>query len=151
MKSNAVSLLVILSILTVGCAEAPSKQTMGAVVGGALGGIGGSQIGSGKGKTTAIIAGTLLGAIIGGAIGQSMDSTDQQQAYRALENMPDNQPVAWKNPNTNSQYTVTPTSTYMSNGSTPCRNYSTVAVIDGQRETLYGTACRQSDGTWKSS
>ncbi|ALG66914.1 RT0821/Lpp0805 family surface protein [Beggiatoa leptomitoformis] len=151
MKLNVISLFVVISIFTIGCAEGPSKQTMGAAVGGVLGGIGGSQIGGGKGKTTAIIAGTLLGAIIGGSIGQSMDTTDRQQAYNTLENVPDNQAVAWKNPNTTSQYTVTPTSTYTGSSGNPCRDYSTVAVINGQRETIYGTACRQPDGSWKSS
>lgn len=30
-----------------------------------------------------------------------------------------------------------------------CRGYSTQAVIDNQVQTLTGTACRQSDGSWR--
>ena len=32
----------------------------------------------------------------------------------------------------------------------PCRNYSSEAIIDGKRQTVHGTACRQTDGSWKS-
>ena len=30
-----------------------------------------------------------------------------------------------------------------------CREYRTVATIDGRSERLYGTACRQPDGSWR--
>ncbi|OQW92117.1 MAG: hypothetical protein BWK78_02630, partial [Thiotrichaceae bacterium IS1] len=32
-----------------------------------------------------------------------------------------------------------------------CRDYETIAVIEGQRESLWGKACRQNDGFWKPS
>jgi len=31
----------------------------------------------------------------------------------------------------------------------PCREYTLEALIGGQPETIYGTACRQADGSWK--
>ncbi len=31
----------------------------------------------------------------------------------------------------------------------PCREYDTVAEIDGRLQRLYGRACRQPDGSWK--
>lgn len=30
-----------------------------------------------------------------------------------------------------------------------CREYTRQIVIDGEEQTAYGTACRQSDGTWR--
>jgi surface antigen len=141
-------ILLALSVFATGCTSAPSKQTTGAVVGGIAGGALGSQLGGGTGNKIAIVAGTLLGAALGGAIGGSMDKADETYAQSALESSLDNEPVQWVNPNTQNQYTVTPTKTYTSNG-TPCREFSTTAVIDGQKETVYGTACRQSDGTWQ--
>lgn len=32
---------------------------------------------------------------------------------------------------------------------TQCREYNSTAVIDGSRVPVYGTACRQPDGSWR--
>jgi len=142
--------IVIIGLLVSACTvqQPPSKQSVGAIIGGALGGIAGSQVGGGKGKIAATIGGTLIGALIGGAIGNTMDATDQQQAALAIERKPTNQTAVWRNPDTQVQYEVTPTKTYETSTG-PCREYKTVAIINEQREVLYGTACRQADGTWK--
>lgn len=144
--------LASVTLLTASLAVLPgcvTKESSGAVIGGALGGIGGSQIGQGKGRTAAIIAGTLAGALVGGAIGRTMDQSDHVRTQQTLEQTPTGHTVAWTNPDSGSQYQVTPVKTY--NTSTgPCREYSTVAIIDGRKETIYGTACRQPDGSWKS-
>ncbi len=152
MKMRLLSMVVLSSLVVMtGCGGGNmgvTKETGGAVLGGAAGGALGSQVGDGKGRTAAIIGGTLLGALLGGAVGRSMDTTDRLQAQRALENSPSGEPVKWYNPDNNAQYEVTPTRTYY-RGEQPCREFTTVAVIDGKRETVYGTACRQSDGTWQ--
>jgi surface antigen len=132
------------------CQTTPTQQQTGAAVGGVLGGVLGAQVGQGSGRTAAIIAGTLAGAYIGGAVGRSMDETDRLKAAHALETSRTHQPVSWTNPDTGAAYTVTPTRTYQSaSAETVCREYSTEAVIDGRREVVYGTACRQPDGTWQ--
>ncbi len=136
-------------LLMTGCTGV-TKQDVGMATGGILGGAIGSQIGKGHGRTAAIIVGTLAGAYIGGAIGSSMDRQDRYYANQSLETYQDNQSNSWTNPNTGNQYTVTPTNTY-NTSSGPCREYTTEAVIDGRRETIYGTACRRSDGTWQAS
>jgi len=144
------SVLLALTIFVAGCqGNMPSKQTTGAVIGGVAGGALGSQLGGGTGNKIAIVAGTLLGAALGGAMGGSMDRADETYAQNALENSSDNETVQWVNPNTKNQYTVTPTSTYTQPNGVPCREFSTTAVIDGQKETVYGRACRQADGTWQ--
>jgi surface antigen len=135
--------------LMAGCTGV-TKRDVGMATGGILGGVLGAQVGKGRGRTAAIIVGTLAGAYIGGAIGNSMDQQDRYMANQSLENYRDHQSNSWTNPNTGNQYTVTPTNTYQNN-SGYCREYTTEAVIDGRRETIYGTACRQPDGTWQAS
>lgn len=150
MSIKTVSFVLAASLVLSACAgNAPSKQTSGAAIGGVLGGIAGSQIGGGTGRTVATISGVLLGAALGGAIGSSMDETDRIKTAQTFENTPDNQVSQWRNPNTNTVYNVTPTNTYQTSAGTYCREFKTVAIIDGQQETVYGTACRQPDGTWK--
>jgi len=43
---------------------------------------------------------------------------------------------------------VTPTKTYET-AAGPCREYTIDAIIGGSTEKIYGTACRQADGSWK--
>lgn len=150
MNIKVISFFTIVSLLLVACEQNPNKQTAGAVLGGIAGGALGSQVGGGRGRDIAMIAGTILGAAIGGAVGASMDRSDAQQAQSVFESRKDNETVGWTNPNTNTQYEVTPTRTYQTSAGTYCREFSTTAVIDGERETVYGTACRQPDGSWQS-
>jgi surface antigen len=149
MKIKTVVFFAALSLSLMGCqGSMPSKQTSGAVLGGVAGGAAGTLFGKGKGKQVAIVAGTLLGAGLGGIIGASMDRTDTLSMQSALStNNPTGQPVSWNNPNTNAQYQLTPTSTFENTQGQTCREYTTVGIINGQREEIQGTAC-QKDGQW---
>lgn len=139
------------AVTLTGCAEGGGvrNQDAGAVVGGVLGGVLGSNVGKGSGRTAAIIAGTLAGAVIGGKVGQYMDEQDRMKAQQALETTRTGEPVAWRNPDTNARYEMTPTRTYQTADSGPCRDYTMDAWIEGRKEVVTGTACRQADGTWK--
>jgi surface antigen len=150
MKIKIVGFFAVLSLALMGCqGSMPSKQTSGAVLGGVAGGVAGSVIGKGKGQQVAIVAGTLLGAALGGAIGGSMDQTDTLQMQSALNaNNPTGQAVTWNNSNTQTQYTVTPTSTFQNAQNQTCREYTTIGIINGKREEMHGTACQQPDGSW---
>lgn len=130
-----------------GCATGPTQEQTGAVVGGALGGLLGAQVGGGRGTTAAIIAGTLAGAAIGGSVGRTMDTVDRGQLAGTLEQVPDNQTQAWRNPNTGAQFEVTPQRTFRSGGR-DCREYTMLAYINGQPEQVTGVACRDSQGNW---
>jgi surface antigen len=149
MQLKLLPLTLCASIALTGCAsyQGEHEQT-GMVVGGVLGGLLGSQVGEGGGRTAAIIVGTLIGTAIGGSVGQSMDETDRIKTTRSLETIRTGVPTSWQNPDSGNSYTVTPTRTYESEGS-PCREYTIDAVIGGKREDVYGTACRQPDGSWK--
>ena len=131
------------------CETPPTKQQTGTVAGAVVGGVVGSTIGGGSGRTAAIVVGTVAGAIIGGNIGKKMDEADRIKAAQALEATPTGQHSTWRNPDNGNQYTVTPTRTYDAS-SGPCREYTMDATVDGKRDKVQGTACRQSDGTWKS-
>ncbi len=137
------------SVLLAGCSQETQKQDAGTVVGGALGGLLGAQVGSGSGRVAAAVAGTIAGALIGGSIGKSMDQVDRMKATQSLERTPTGQTSTWQNPDTGNKYAVTPTHTYVNDGGAPCRDYTTEGWIDGKREVIKGTACRQPDGTWR--
>lgn len=137
------------AVMATGCATYQGQQEQaGMVIGGVLGGVLGSEIGGGHGRTAAIIAGTLAGAAIGGAIGHSMDEVDRMKTAQTLETVRTGVPAQWRNPDTGNQYTVVPTRTYETSGG-PCREYTIDAKIGGRTEKVYGTACRQPDGSWK--
>jgi surface antigen len=136
--------------LLVACETTPEhqKEQAGAVIGAVVGGVVGSQVGGGSGRVAAAVAGTIAGGFIGHAIGLNMDDTDQLKARQALEGSRTGEPTTWRNPDTGATYTVVPTLTYQgTNG--PCREYTLDANVGGKPAQLYGTACRQSDGSWK--
>ena len=131
-----------------GCATEPTQRDVGMVIGGILGGVLGSQVGRGHGATAATVAGSIIGAVVGGAVGRSMDETDRLKVGTSLETVRTGVPSTWQNPDSNTSYTVVPTRTYDSAGG-PCREYTVDAVIGGNTERAYGTACRQPDGSWR--
>lgn len=149
MSKSVAAVLLGSSLLLVGCSQETKNQDVGTVVGGALGGLLGAQVGSGTGRVAAAVAGSIAGALIGGSIGRSMDELDRLKAAQALEATPTGQTSTWQNPDTGNSYSVTPTQTYTNNSGAPCRDYTTEGWIDGKREVIKGTACRQSDGTWR--
>lgn len=149
MKSN-ISIIFSLATLLLLVACNPSKQSVGTVVGAGSGAFIGSQIGGGDGKLAAVAIGTLLGAYLGSSIGQSLDELDQYKIQQILESSSTGTTVAWKNPDSNIDYSVTPTKTYESTLG-PCRDYTTEAVISGKAEIVHGTACRENDGAWHAS
>ncbi len=149
-KKIIVSILLTSVIGINGCATTGQGQNeqAGVIIGGILGGVLGSHVGKGDGRTAAIILGSLVGASIGGAVGHSMDDTDRLKTTHSLENIRTGVPTSWNNPDTGNAYTVTPTRTY-EEAVGPCREYTIDAVIGGKKEKVYGTACRQPDGSWK--
>ncbi len=132
-----------------GCAASGGpNETSGTIIGGVLGGALGSQVGGGTGRTAATVIGALIGANIGANVGRSMDGNDRARTAQAFETAPTGQPTQWVNPDTRNQYTVTPTRTYETAGA-PCREYTMQAVVGGRPDNVYGTACRQADGSWR--
>ena len=133
------------------CANDPSREQKGQVIGGLVGGVVGSQFGDGSGKTATTLLGVLAGAAVGGAIGRDMDEQDRRRTAFVLEKVPTGETAHWVNPDTGRAYRVTPTRTFHTD-SGPCREYRVQAVDrpDGELRALPATtACRQADGNWK--
>lgn len=150
-NTRQVSIFLLLSLLLgllLSCAGQGQHEQTGTVIGGLLGGVLGSQVGDGRGRTAAIIAGTLIGTAVGGSIGQSMDEVDRQKVVMSLENVRTGVPTRWQNPDSGNAYAVVPTRTWTSSTG-PCREYTINAKVAGQEDSVYGTACRQADGSWK--
>lgn len=146
MKRVAKSSLCICTALFLSLAACATHEQTGALTGAGVGAATGSAL------TRGSVVGTLLGAFIGAAvgaeIGRQMDEADRRHAAYALEHNPTNQPARWVNPDTGYEYTFTPTRTYQG-GQGPCREFVMNALIGGQPEQVYGTACRQPDGSWQ--
>jgi surface antigen len=150
MKIRKASGIVAILAFLMGCTgNYATKENAGTLTGAAVGDVG-SQIGGGKGQLAATAAGAIAGALVGGTVGKSMDEVDRMKANQALESSRIGYTTSWRNPDTDDTYSITPTRTYET-ASGPCRDFTTQAVIDGKRETLYGTACRQPDDTWRTS
>lgn len=146
------TLFIIINLLTfinlAGCSNV-SNQDMGTLAGGVAGGLLGSQFGRGGGQLLAIGAGTLAGAFIGNKLGQNMDETDKLKMNKTFENNQVGQPAYWQNNRTGASYTVTPTQNVTVDGNQYCREYRSTAVVAGKKQQVYGTACRQPDGSWQ--
>lgn len=137
------------ALLLSGCANYQSQQEQtGMVIGGLLGGVLGSQVGHGDGRTAAIILGSLAGAAVGGSVGNSMAEVDKLRTAQTLETVRTGVPSSWRNPDSGNQYVVVPTRTFET-ASGPCRDYSIDAVIAGKKDKIFGSACRQPDGSWQ--
>jgi surface antigen len=77
-----------------------------------------------------------------------MAERDRTMTAQTLETVRTGVPSQWVNPDTGNRYTVVPTRTYGSDDG-PCREYQVSAVIGGRVEQMWGTACRQTDGSWR--
>ncbi|HLF67323.1 MAG TPA: RT0821/Lpp0805 family surface protein [Gammaproteobacteria bacterium] len=153
MKQVFVAILALLLTLNLaGCSTNTQKENMtaGAVAGALIGGGAGAFIGQGVGTAVAVGVGIVGGALIGGYIGDHMDSSDNAKMNASMNN-PTNKRTDWKNDKTGASYSMAPTSKVMAiNGNGACRTFHTKATIEGKTQEVDGTACRQTDGTWKS-
>lgn len=153
LKHLAVVSLLAVSLTACESAQNAPKQTVGTLLGAGVGALVGSQVGGGKGKMAAMVVGTLGGAYLGSEVGKSLDSADrammEKNAQNTLEYSKVGTATAWKNPDSGNSGTFKPTRTYASTNSGVCREFESTIFVDGREETATGTACRQSDGTWK--
>jgi surface antigen len=142
---------------TAGCA---TRAQTGAVIGGAAGAMAGSAWGTGPGRghmgwggprggnLATIVIGAAIGGAIGAIIGREMDQQDRLKTAQVLEYNRTGEASTWVNPDKQTAYTVTPTQTHET-AQGPCREFRTQANIGGKVREVYGTACRQADGSWK--
>jgi len=140
--------------MLVGCSNGQGgvdNQGTGLVLGSIAGGLVGNQVG--KGNVAATVAGAVVGGIVGSEIGKSLDERDRRYAeeaeYDALERGQSGVSRQWRDPDTGHYGDVVPSRPYK-RGVADCRDYTHTIYIDGRPKQLRGTACRGSDGSWKS-
>ncbi len=151
-KAHILAAMAIVPMLAACGPDGPSNADTGLIVGGVAGGILGNQVGKGSGNVLATVAGAMIGGIVGSEIGRSMDEQDRLLAeraeYAALEEGDSDRPRRWRNAKNGRYGDVTPGRPYK-RGNIDCRDYTHTVYIDGRRETMRGTACRNPDGTWR--
>lgn len=129
-----------------------NKESIGAVLGGAAGAWAGSSIGKGRGNIVATGVGAVLGGLIGQQLGRNLDDRDRMLAHQTtqqtLESRPSHQPVQWHNPDNGHHGEIVARPSYRNESQQDCREYTNTVFIDGQAETLHGTACRDYNGQW---
>ena len=153
MRLRIIINLILCCIFLSSCKTTVSKETVGKIAGSIQGGIIGSQFGKGQGKLVSITAGTILGSIIGGKFGKYLDDKDKAMMLKTTEKVLENEKIgkqfSWKNNDTGNKGTVTATKNYKNAKNQICRDFSQAVSNSKITEKSYGTACRQSDGTWK--
>ncbi len=141
--SGFLMLAVSLMVLN-GCAN---QQQQGTIIGGVAGALIGSVIGDGSGQDVAIAVGAIAGSLIGSSIGQRFDEHDQARIAYSMQRK---QRSSWTNSTTGHRYTVIPSRTLApSSSNQQCREFTVDTEIGNRTESAYGTACRQTDGSWK--
>lgn len=141
---RSVAAMALLGVLS-GCA---TQEQSGMLIGAIVGGVVGSHVGRGSGEVAATFIGATIGAAVGGNVGRSMDDYDRTRVSMVLTNVHTSVPARWSNPRTRITYTMVPTRSYDSPAGY-CREYTMDAVIGGQVEKVFGTACLQPDGSWR--
>ena len=149
-------LITLFSILALLSACAPAtgpRESTGTLIGAGTGALIGSQFGSGEGRLVGVAIGTLAGAMIGQDIGRSLDQADRQHmeqtTQQSLETAPSNRTTTWVNPDSGNRGSVTPTHTFQNQKGQYCREYQQTVTVAGKQQQVYGTACRQPDGSWQ--
>ena len=106
--------------------------------------------GSDRAVASSIIA-SMNGGLIGTAAGARLARSERRPAleaeYRALEYMTAGQAVQWQGDDARRGGEVVAAQPYRV-GSQDCRQYAHTFSLNGPRQTVRGTACRNPDGSW---
>ncbi|MBC8209329.1 MAG: glycine zipper 2TM domain-containing protein [Desulfobulbaceae bacterium] len=147
MKQLALLLILTLTLLTTSCANQENNAQSGI----ALGALGGALLGQAIGHDTeATLIGAAVGTMLGYIVGNEMDKYDREQLNHTYERGVSGQKNSWKNPDSGNYYEVTPQPAYVEpKAQRTCRQAEIIAIIDGQPEKTYTTACRDNSGHWQ--
>ena len=111
-----------------------------------------AKIGDDKGKLPVTAPGTLLGAYRGSDVGKSLDTTDrrhaEETAEQSLGTSPAKETSRWSNPDTGNNGTAKIDSVYRTGDGKLCKDFTQTINAGGKSETMRGTSCQESDGTW---
>jgi surface antigen len=146
-----VALISLALMASLGLGACANNEEAGTAVGAITGAVIGHQFGKGSGKVAATFAGAVIGGIVGSAIGKDLDDRDRELAreaeYGAWESSAPGKKVSWRNADSG-HYGEIVAEGYYTRGGSRCRNFVHTVWIDGRRQQMRGTACRNRDGTW---
>lgn len=151
---NAVSLTALMALAVTGCSSLMSDNTPAPVDTMSVNGQTVTTSTTTNPGTT--VAGTtvsnnvnaMTSGMLSGSVGKTMDDTDNRRVNQTLESSKTGQTTTWTNSNSNATYTMTPTRTFTSPTGEPCRDFTASALINGQAQQVYSTACRDQSGQW---
>jgi surface antigen len=92
--------------------------------------------------------GALMAAVGGKRPPRGISRKNEICFSQSFEHIPDRGLVAWSDRRRTVQYSVTPLRTLKTSDGLFCREYAAKATVNGHAADVYGTACRQGDGTW---
>lgn len=140
MRSNLMTWIVGASLIAgAGCA---TKRETGA----ATGAVAGGALGAAVGGETGLIIGALAGGFLGYGVGRAMEEEDRRRIAYALEA---DRAMQWRNTQTGYEYEIEPIGP-RDHGGRRCKEFRLHAEDSrGRPEEVYGTACRQRDGSWE--
>ena len=100
-----------------------------------------------------IVGSILMGAVAGGLVGDYLDDRDKGQhaatSYDALETQQTGGQSTWSNPDSGNSGSTRILNVYRTTDGKLCKDFEQTVSAGGETETANGTACQQSDGTWK--
>jgi surface antigen len=151
--TNLLRATALLSVLALAaCENQGPNQAGGTAIGAATGGLLGAAIAGPHDAFAGLVFGAVAGGLIGNAIGKDLDDADrarmreaQERAYRAHMG----EAVVWDNPNSGHSGSITPIRDGHTESGAYCREFQTVVTVGGQKQSAYGKACQQPDGSWK--
>ncbi|MGC6392174.1 MAG: RT0821/Lpp0805 family surface protein [Alphaproteobacteria bacterium] len=156
--SHKASLSILLALTLSSCQSLQSEatnQSTGALLGGIAGGLLGAQVGEGKGRVAAAAIGAAIGALAGSAVGAKLDERSTGLASNAVKTSytaPLGTQITWSNPNNSAapaRGTVVPIRDGKDASGAYCREFQQTIIVGQEKQSAYGTACRQPDGQWK--
>jgi len=144
--------LILIPVLALSLSACNGKgEGFGTLIGGILGGVIGSEVSDGN--TGGVMLGAAIGAAMGNSIGSELDEADRtRQQYAFQQAMEYNQTGAtsnWYNPDSGNSGSYAPQPAYQEESGGYCREFTQSVQIANESQEMYGTACRQPDGTWK--
>ena len=148
-------ILAMTALVVAGCANRDERSRLGDLVDG-----------DGKAETVAVAASVdpapetpvrestlILASLLASEAGQAITAADQLALERTtqttLETVPIGTESTWRNPQTGSNGIIAPRRTFQKASGTYCREFTQTLVTGNVTEEALGTACRESDGTWK--
>lgn len=139
-----------------GCADVERRTGLntGAQTGVLTGAAAGGLIAGLAGAHPAWIVGSILmGGLAGGLIGDYLTDRDREQhartSYDALETQQAGGQTNWQNPDNGNSGSTKILNVYRTSDGRLCKDFEQTISAGGESEVANGTACQQSDGTWK--